>query len=136
MRRLHYVMALVLALILAAGAWADEDGKKKSKGKKKGDGVLGAVTAVDKDSITVKTMGRGKKGAPSSGGEEKKFKLTKDTKVERMSGGKGQAQSSPAKVEDIKTGTHVMVKAKQGSDVAEQIRIVPERKGKKKEQEN
>jgi hypothetical protein len=115
MRALRYLTVLALALVLAVNVQAAEKGKKK-----KGKGIKGVVTKVDKDSITVKV---GKRGDAA----EKTFKLTGTTTVEKVSGKKPDRKVTPATLSDVAVGARVAIKA--DGDTATSIKL---REGKAK----
>src|SRR5947209_7566596 len=87
MRRLFSVLtALALVFFLTTDASAGGKGKKKEKQAK------GSVSAVEKDTVTVKVAPKKKSGGDAT---EQKFKLTPDTKYERtfkVKGQKGQTE--------------------------------------------
>src|SRR5262245_453113 len=95
-------------VILAGFAGSALAGEAQQKKKKNAKGLTGSVVSVkkenDKTTLTVKT--KGKKGAE---GKEETVTLGKDTKIEKVSGKKGQQQTSAATVSDLTTGANVTV---------------------------
>jgi hypothetical protein len=127
MRTLRTVVALFLVLALVASASAA--GGKGGAGKKgkKARAVHGVVVSVaaDKDkstsgTVTVKVR-HGKKKAGNVTETEKKFTVNDSTKIEKVSGKKGQLQTTAVSLGDLKEGTKVVVTAK--GDTAEQIKF-------------
>jgi hypothetical protein len=132
MRVLHCVVAFALVLALAGGASA---GKKGKKGKHPVKGVVESVEkSSDKDAgtITVKVTAKKKKGtAPAGAAVEKKIQISEATKIEKVSGKKGQKETKAATLSDVQKGSRVRVTLKAGQDqVAEKIEF--KSKGKKK----
>jgi hypothetical protein len=125
-----FVLGLSLSLL---GSTADA---AKAKAKKKDKALHGKVEVVklekDKESegkeigsITIKIHAKKKKGIPA---KEETIRLAAGTKVEKVKGKKGSAET--ATLSDLKPGEHVHVLlAKDGE--AKEIKIVA-KKGKKK----
>jgi hypothetical protein len=127
------MLALAMAIAFAVGGtsvFAKGDKSKRSGSAERP--VRGAVTAADRDSITVETRKRG----------SRTFKITSSTVIERL--GKhgqvkspGEAKSGKAgkhgkagKARRIKVGSRVTITAKDG--VAEKVSVKRNRhKGKK-----
>jgi hypothetical protein len=100
MRLFQMLTALGLALCLTAAAPAPA----KAKGKKASPGVRGVVETVDKDSLTIKVAQKKKKGEAAAGApEEKKFKLSADTKYEVIKITKAAKGEKPTR--ETKEGT-------------------------------
>jgi hypothetical protein len=100
MRLFQMLTALGLALCLTAAAPA----AAKAKGKKASPGVRGVVETVDKDSLTIKVARKKKKGEAAAGApEEKKFKLSADTKYEVIKITKAAEGEKPTR--ETKEGT-------------------------------
>src|SRR5207245_1005722 len=131
MRPVSSLLALGLAFGLVTAA--DAGPKGGQKGAKKHDGVRGLVVSVKKDgdkdsgSLTVKVHHR-KKGAPEQAAEEKTFKVTPETKFQKVSGPKGAREKTPATFADVRQGDHVAVRHK--GDVATEVNIVARKKDK------
>jgi hypothetical protein len=129
MRRFQVGVALVLVLALAATASAA--GKKAKKAKP----VRGVVVAVQKDdgkdtgTITVRVQ-QGKKVAANTPPEERKFTIGKTTKIEKVTGKKGQKQTAAAAFGDVTEQARVIVKA--NGDTVESVSIVGKAKKAKK----
>lgn len=116
------VLGLVLTLTGIASA-ADEAKKAKKK-----DGVAGVVTDVAKDkdegTITIKVHARKKDAAPAEADAEKKFKITKDTKFEKVTGDKGNREQKPATFADVQKGERVLiVPAADNKEVAKNVTL-------------
>src|SRR5262249_46808100 len=110
MRRLSIGLACLLALALVLGYSAQATAQQK--GKQKGRGPSGAITKVDlKDgvgTITVKVTPRVKKGETAPEGKDTTFKITKDTKIQKSAGKKGEPPTD-AQASDLQEGTRVTV---------------------------
>jgi hypothetical protein len=130
MRIVKGLMVLGLVLAFAGGASAGEKGAKKAK--KGAKGVHGVVTAVGKDSVTVKV----KQGKKAGGGTaEKTFKLNNATKYEsvkvtKVKGQKPQKETADAAIGNLATGKHVQIVA--DGETAAKVSIVEGKKGKAK----
>ncbi len=120
-------LSIVAALVVGFGACTFAGAADEAKAKAKKGGVAGLVTAVDKDSITIKLGGK-KKGSDSASDEEKTFKINESTTYQTVSKGDNGPETTDAKFEDVKKGEHVRITA--DGDVAQKIEIL---KGKKKE---
>jgi hypothetical protein len=130
MRTVHVLLVLALALVVAGGASAGQ--QDAEKGKKGMHPVHGVVTAVAKDSITLKVKQGKKKGG---GTTEKTFKLSADTKYEtvkvtKVKGQKPQKETAAAAFGDLQTGKRVLI-VPQG-EAAAKVSIVERAKGKAK----
>jgi hypothetical protein len=127
MRLLRVTVALLLVLALAATASAAGKGKKKAAKP-----IKGVIVAVDQDqgkdtgTITVQVQ-KGKKADANTPAEEKKITITGTTKLAKLSGKKGQKQTTDAAFKDLAKDEHVVIKASGGS--ADTVTIV--QKGKK-----
>jgi hypothetical protein len=117
------LLSSVVALAVLLGGVSSAEAAKAKKNKP----VKGAVVKVDKDSITVKTAARKKGAVP---GQEVTYKLTGDTKVEKVSGKKGNQQTAPAKAGDLAAGQNVVLTLS-GQDVKE-VKILGGKKKKNK----
>jgi hypothetical protein len=129
MRCFSWIVALALALLLTA------DGLAADKAKKKPKPVQGVITEIKKDegkdtgTITVKTVPNKKDATATS--EEKKFKVTSATKIDKMVGKKKDAQTSEAKFSELQKDVAVAVVPKAGEEgVAEAIHIHAAKKKK------
>jgi hypothetical protein len=133
---LRPLFVLGLALTLATSTAEAAKGKKKKEHAHRG--VVEAVNLdKDKDSgtITIKAHGKKKKkGAEAAAAKDETFKLTAKTKVERIAGKKGNKTTEAGKLSELKPGEQVIVESKEG--VAEEIKIVAKKKGKKKKNQN
>lgn len=134
MRLFHFAIALGVALVLTAGASAQDKAAKKAA--KKGGSFQGVVQAIDKDTITVKTVAT--KKDPNAPVTEKKFKISDATKIEKVNLPAGQkptkGQPLPteaAKLSDLSKGQQVQITAKPDSDQAEKVTILPAKKKNK-----
>jgi hypothetical protein len=130
MRLFQMLTALGLALCLTAAAPA------AAKNKKAGPGVRGVVESVDKDSLTIKVAQKKKKGEATAGApEEKKFKLSADTKYEVIKitkGAKGEKPTTETKegtFDSIQKGDVVQVLA--NGDLATKVSVIDSGKKKK-----
>ncbi len=134
MKMVRALMALVAVMAVMACLCvvdADAGGKKKKGKKKRGKAVAGKVVKLEiesgKGSLTIKTRGNKKK---MTEGKEYTFKVTADTKVEKV---KGKKQVEEAKISDVKLGRFIRVFAsKDSADTAAKIQLFGKRKGKKK----
>jgi hypothetical protein len=122
---------LALGLVFGFATAADAGPKGGQKGAKKHHGVHGVVVAVTKDkdkdsgALTVKVH-HGKKGASENAAEDKTFKVTPETKFQKVSGTKGARQETPATFADVHQGEHVVIHHK--GDVATEVKIVAHKK--------
>jgi hypothetical protein len=121
----------VVIISLAAFASTAEAGG----GKKKLHAAHGRVTDVASDgsTFTMEVRPHQKKNAPAPATPptpiEKKFKVDKDTKVEFVSGKKGERTFTPAAVSDIQKGSHIIVVFRKGqADVADKVVIAKHKK--------
>ena len=136
MRLLSVSLGLMCALVVVANVSADDDGKGKAK--KKTHAVHGKVVAVqkdgDKDSGTIEVAVRHKKKNAADSAPEKlvKFKITPDTKFEKIHReGKGDIDRKPAVFADVRKGEHVRVVPMEGAgEVAQRVEIVVGKKAK------
>jgi hypothetical protein len=116
MFRIFSVLVVVAALIVI-GTTSEAAQKKKGA-------VVGVVIDVQKDSLKVIT--KAKKGIA---GEEKTVSITKDTKIEKVTGKKGQQEKAPATLENIQKGAQVAVYLRGDQPTqAERIEIVAKKK--------
>jgi hypothetical protein len=132
---------LILGLLLAlSGDALAAKAKKKQAG-----GVQGTVKAIepgtgdnkDTGTITVNIVAGKKKKkvpAPAGQGAEKKITITKETRIEKVSGKKGQTETKPATFSDLQNGARLKITLKTGTDQAEKVQIVDGKKKKKKNQ--
>lgn len=110
---------------------ADTDGA----GKNKLHAAHGLITdvATDGNTFTLQVTPHKKKNAPAPATPpatvEKKFKVDKDTKVEFVSGKKGEREFKSAAISDIHKGEHVIVVFRAGqADVVDKVAIVKHKK--------
>jgi len=110
---------------------ADADGA----GKNKLHAAHGLITdvATDGSTFTVKVRPHKNKNAPAPATPpatvEKKFKVDKDTKVEFVTGKKGEREYKAASTSDIHKGEHVLVVMRAGqTDLADKVVIVQHKK--------
>jgi hypothetical protein len=95
-----------------------------AKPAKPGKGTVGEVVAVERaedgtGTITIKEGGKKKKDADAAApAAEKKFKVSKDTKFEKVA---KKADAQPATFADVEKGARVAITAKE--DVAEKVQI-------------
>ena len=106
MSRFCLVLGGIIAMSVGTSEAApDANGKKKS-GKH---GIHGTIVSVQKDSITIKTHHKKKKGqAVASKGHTKTFTITQNTKIQKG----GKKQNQPADLGALAKGQHVVVLAK------------------------
>src|SRR5262249_10539399 len=114
---------------------AAKDGKKG----KRNHGVRGVVTAIDLDkdskdsgTITIRVNAKKNKKAAATAPEpnsEKKIKISKTTKLEVVSGKKGERTSKAITLAELKQGERIAVFEKDGN--AEKVVIREGKKGKK-----
>jgi hypothetical protein len=131
---------LVLGLVatLALGASAAEAGKGKKKGQH---AVKGVVESVDRDAdkdagtITVKVHKKTKDAAANAVAEEKKFRVTAQTKFEKVRGKKGDRETVPATFADVRPGEHVAIVPESG-EARTAAKVLIHGKGKKKNKAN
>ena len=135
MRLFQMLTALGLALCLSAAAPAAA--KAKAKVKKGSPGVRGVVEVVDKDSLTIKVPEKKKKGEAAGGTtEEKKFKLSTDTKYEvikitkaAVKGEKPTTETKEGTFDSIHKGDLIQVLA--NGDLATKVSVIDTGKKKK-----
>ncbi|HEV2949052.1 MAG TPA: hypothetical protein VGX70_16880 [Gemmataceae bacterium] len=120
-------------VIIALAAFAST--ANAGGGKKKLHAAHGRVTDVASDgsTFTLEVRPHKNKNAPVPATPpapvEKKFKVDKDTKVEFVSGKKGEREFTPAAVSDIHKGEHVLVVMRTGqADMADKVVIVKHKK--------
>lgn len=107
-------IAVAAMLVVAPVALAAKGG---DKGHAKGTMVVGELTAVAADSITVAAKAK-EKGAAA---ESKTLKVTADTKVkiEKAPAAEGEKPTTEnGKIEDLKVGQRVMVKCSEDGKTA------------------
>jgi len=113
-------IAVAAMLVVAPVALAAKGG---DKGHAKGTMVVGELTAVTADSITVAAKAK-EKGAAA---ESKTLKVTADTKVkiEKPPAAAGEKPTTEdGKVGDLKTGQKVMVKCSENGETALEIVVL------------
>src|ERR1700687_3883263 len=117
----------VIIALASFATTADADGG----GKNKLHAAHGVVTdaASDGSSFTLQVHPHKKKNAPAPAAPaaivEKKFKVDKDTKLEFVSGKKGEREYKPATASDIHKGEHVIVVFRAGqTDLADKVAIL------------
>jgi hypothetical protein len=110
---------------------ADADGG----GKNKLHATHGLITDVSADgnTITILVHPHKKKNSPAPetppATVERKFKIDKDTKVEFVSGKKGEREFKPATASDLHKGEHVAVVFRTGQDgIADKVVIAKHKK--------
>jgi hypothetical protein len=125
-RNWQSTVVIGLALFLCAQASAADKAAKQ--------GVVGVVTSVDKDSITVKIVTRTKGSGSDTPAEEKTFKVSKDTTVQTVTRVKGQKtpDTTDSTFDDVKVGERVRIIGDDGT--AQKISILGQ--GKKKTSSN
>jgi hypothetical protein len=137
MFRFTLLAALGLAMSLAAGspAPAAKAAKKKTARLK---GVIEAVEPARENTgatITVKVRQGKSKGQPAAEPVLKKFQLTRDTKIDKVSGKKADKEFKPAAFSDLQKGTRVRLRPKVGSeDVLQAVEIRAGKKAKRSKQ--
>jgi hypothetical protein len=130
MRFLGVPLALLFAVVVVANVSAGEDEKEK-KGKK-AHLIRGRVEEVhkdkDMDSGYIEIERREKKGVA----KREKFKVTPDTKVEKVHREGKEVDRTPATFGAVHKGEHVLILPMEGApEVAKRIEIVVHKKGKK-----
>jgi hypothetical protein len=126
--RLGVSLLLVLALVTTVSA----AGKGKKKGTKP---VRGVVVSVQKDdgkdtgTITVRVQQGKKKAAADTPPVEKKFTISDKTKIEKITGKKGQKETTAAKLGDVTEKSRVIVKST--GDAVDSVSIVGKAKKNK-----
>jgi len=122
--------ASVIVALAAFASTADAGG-----GKKKLHAAHGRVTDVASDgsTFTMEVRPHQNKNVPAPATPpvpvEKKIKVDKDTKVEFVSGKKGEREFTPAAVSDIHKGSHIIVVFRTGqADVADKVVIAKHKK--------
>ncbi len=126
MRLFRNVLALVVVLAVAAGASAADKAAKKAA-KKSAKPVAGVVVDVQKDTVTVKVAA--KKTDANAQAVEKKFTISGDTKVVKVSGKKGAQETKEAAAADLKKDQRVRVTAK--GEIASEVQILEAKKKSK-----
>jgi hypothetical protein len=111
------------------GARADD----QKQGKKADKPVRGMINKIERDSslgalITVEVMSRKKGDAGTTEKTEKKFTVTSNTKVEKVTGKKDKQTHEDAKSDDLRTGQQVILTVK--GDKVEKVEIMMARKKK------
>jgi hypothetical protein len=121
----------IIVASMGLGSTANADGA----GKNKLHAAHGLITevATDGSSFTLQVHPHKKKNAPAPATPpaiiEKNFKVDKDTKVEFVTGKKGEREFKPAAVSDIHKGEHVLVVMRAGqTDLADKVVIVRHKK--------
>ncbi len=121
----------VIAVLAGFASTADADGS----GKIKLHAAHGLITDVSSDgnTVTILVHPHKKKNTPAPATPpatvERKFKIDKDTKVEFVSGKKGEREFKPAAASDIHKGEHVIVVFRAGQNgVANKVAIVKHNK--------
>jgi hypothetical protein len=128
---LRHTVSLLVGLCLLFGVAGADDQKKGKKGNKP---VHGTISKIEKDSgqgtvITIEVMNRKKNESTTTEKQEKKFTVTSTAKVEKLSGKKDNRTHEDAKLDDLRTGQHVIVVSK--GDKVEKVEIVMAKKKKK-----
>jgi hypothetical protein len=146
-RKIHYSdpatwkgERIMLGLLTTVGVIAGLTGLSPAAdvdlaGNKKLHAAHGLITdvATDGTSFTLQIHPHKKKNAPAPATApalvEKKLKIDKDTKVEFVSGKKGERVFTPAGVSDIHKGEHVIVVFRAGqTEVVDKVTIVKHKK--------
>ena len=99
MGKMFVVMALLGASFVAATA---QDQERGGRNMPPGDNVVGKVTAVSKDSLTI---------APLTGGDAVTVKVSENTRITN--------QRQPAKLEEIKANDTIFARGKLNGNVME-----------------
>lgn len=106
MGRFCFVLTGVIAMSVGTSEAAPS-----GKGKKKGGehAIHGTIVSVQKESITIKTHAKKKKGQASAGkSHTKTFKITQNTKIQKGS----KKENQPVELAALRTGQHVVVHAR------------------------
>jgi hypothetical protein len=134
MRLLRTAVALLLVLAFVATASAGD--KTKKAGKKAAKPVQGVVVDFKKDegkdtgTITVKLVKGKKKGGDSGEAVQKTFTITDTTKLEKVSGKKGNVETKAATFSDLAKDLKVTITGK--GDTADSVKITAKKKKKNK----
>jgi hypothetical protein len=104
MSRFCLVLGGIIAMTVGTSEAAPSGKGKKKSGEH---GIRGTIVSVQKDSITIKTHPKKKKGQAIAG-QTKTFTITEKTKIHK--GGKKQQQ--PVDLAALSKGQHVLVLAK------------------------
>jgi hypothetical protein len=131
---MRWVQALGVVWVVLVLAGSTEAGEQKKKKKKKEGVIAGQVVEVAKGkddglgSITVKAVS--KKGGT---GQESKIEITKDTKIEKVTGKKGERKHTDADFAALHKGERVVIHTRAGnSNQAERVEIIAGKKKKNK----
>jgi hypothetical protein len=132
MRTLRYLLAAALVLVVALNASAaPKAGKAKAKKAKPVTGVVVDVQKdADKDTGTLTLKVAPKKKDAAGEAMEKKFTFSEKTKVVKVSGKKGEQQTTDASIKDVEKAQRLTVTAK--GDAIQEIKILVGKKAKKK----
>jgi hypothetical protein len=112
MRNLLCLGLALAALFAFAFTAVADDAKNKAKKAPKVAGVISDVKAgTDKDTgeITLTIQKKAKKGETAPEPEKKTIKVAEATKVELVSGKKGETTTTAGSFKDLKNGEHVSV---------------------------
>ena len=130
---LRLSFALIALCVFTFNAGADD--AAKAKGKKKVHPTNGVVKEVkadkDKDAgeVTLTVQMKVKKGEKAPDPEEKTIKVPEGTKIEFVSGKKGEVTTKPATFKDIKEGETLTVTLE--GDTVKEIKIREKKKAAK-----
>jgi Skp family chaperone for outer membrane proteins len=128
---LGLALAALFVFAFTAGAADGTKAKEKSKKAPTVRGVIANLKAEkDKDAgeITVTIQKKAKQGEKAPEPEKKTIKVPEGTKVEMVSGKKGETTTTAGSFKDLKTGERISVTLE--GDMAQEIKIRV--KGKKK----
>jgi hypothetical protein len=123
--------ALTALCVFSLTAGADDTAKPKAKKAQTANGVVKEVKAEkDRDAgeLTLTIQKKGKKGEKAPDPVEKTVKVPEGTKVEFVSGKKGEKTTKPATFKDLKEGERLTVTLE--GDTAKEIRIHEKKKAK------
>ena len=126
---LCFALAALCVFTLPASA---DDAKAKAKKATKINGIVKEVKAdKDKDAgeVTLTVQMKVKKGEKAPDPEEKTIKVPEGTKIEFVSGKKGEVTTKPATFKDIKEGETLTVTLE--GDTVKEIKIREKKKAAK-----
>jgi hypothetical protein len=128
MRLFRVAAVFCVALIVAGPSNAQDAAKKKKKGVLKGQvvEVQQDPAAKDKATITVKTVLK-KQGTT----QESKIHITDKTKLEKVTGKKGEKKHTEATLAALQKGQTVLIHTRTGQpQEAERVEIITKKKNK------
>ena len=129
MNRLHVPTLLCLALGISCAVSAVQAADKVKKARPVQGTVTEIVAKENGDSSLIVKIRPRKKDTATTEGTEKQFIITKSTKIEQITGKKGQVESRKAEIGDLKKNAQIVVTTASNGNV-EKITIQPQ--GKKK----